>query len=196
MSSLAISDRVLTLDVDTGKLFYDDVIAFTHRLPVGTLLDSGGHRYTHMHLEGGGQLTTTPRHLVYSCSSTKASTFESCDFVFADQIRPDDYVIQVGSEMSNTSAKSVRVVKVTGDSYDGGLFSPLTTSGTIIVDDVLVSNYASIPSHRMMHWLWAPLRLANGLARYFDLQEFRGVLSEFLSESGETLRRISYVFLV
>lgn len=48
-----------------------------------------------------------------------------------------------------------------------GVYAPLTTAGTIIVDDVLASCYAVVNSHDIAHWSLLPIRMVTNLDKGF-----------------------------
>ncbi|CAF4085821.1 unnamed protein product, partial [Rotaria sordida] len=47
-----------------------------------------------------------------------------------------------------------------------GYYSPLTTTGTLIVDNIAVSCYSNVISHEIAHIGMAPIRWIHSLARY------------------------------
>lgn len=44
-----------------------------------------------------------------------------------------------------------------------GLYAPLTLSGTLLVNGILVSNYANIQDHNLVHNAFFPLRALHGV---------------------------------
>lgn len=50
---------------------------------------------------------------------------------------------------------------------DAGVFAPLTSSGTIVVDGIVASCYGSFYSHSLVHSAMAPLRLVHGADAFF-----------------------------
>jgi len=66
--------------------------------------------------------------------------------------------------------------------FDGGLYAPLTSSGNIVIDDVISSCYAEVTSHSLAHLAMAPVRVAYSFARYFGLP--RTATSVESSQSG------------
>jgi len=181
MSQLKVGDRVLTLDVATRTTKFDDVIGFSHRLPAGNRKSM----YTCMTLENGASMCSTPEHLICIPTLPDAAAASSleCQYVFTRDIRPGFIVLYNNNSLSTLQ----RVAAVSSDYSDNGLYSPLTSSGTLVVDGVLASCYATIPSHWLMHWLWSPLRVVYNTYNYFGLKGFQQALSDVLAASGEAV---------
>merc|ERR1712072_1568382 len=67
-----------------------------------------------------------------------------------------------------SGAVASKVLAVTQDSRHVGMFAPLTPSGTIVVDNVIASNYGSFashfsPSHSAFHAALFPVRFLHVL---------------------------------
>jgi len=151
MANLSVGERVLTVDSD-GRLLYDDVIAFLHRRP--ELMTSFGVIAT----GAGYRLIATGDHLVFTSPDGSAAPFtDSAPAHFVAHLHPGTDSVYVTSPGSKHLAVSTvtNVTMATGR----GLFAPLTSRGTIVVDGVAVSCYAFVSSQRVAHWSMAPLRL-------------------------------------
>ena len=70
---------------------------------------------------------------------------------FANTVNVGDFLWSGGSGL--VRVKSVTIV------VDTGVFAPLTSSGTILVDDLLASCYADIESHDLAHLVSMPIRV-------------------------------------
>jgi len=186
MSQLVIGQPILTLDVVSGQLQNDVVIAFAHQRPSGY----GQTVYIDIIFDDDQHLSMTPYHLIYFVTEDELQRFgEHFKHArFAKEIRQGDYVFSVNSQ-TNASATYKKVAAIDFEQSDKGLYSPLTTSGTLIVDGVLVSCYATIPSQRLMHWLWSPLRVIYWVLEYFGYIDVQHTLSDWLSVSGESLNQ-------
>lgn len=66
--------------------------------------------------------------------------------VFAERARVDDCVL-----FRNESTLSVQRIVNVGIQKGTGIYSPVTDSGTLIVDGVATSVYSSIESHHVQH---------------------------------------------
>jgi hedgehog protein len=172
MADLAVGDRVLTVDAETGEFRYDDVITFLHRdptpmAPFVVIATDDGHR-----------LTVTPDHLVYAGNRNMTSSPSLSDDVmlFAGDFRSDgvDLVYVTGSDSDDSSGqrhrRSVVVTTVTDVSISmkRGVYAPLTNAGNIVVDGVVASCYASFGSQSAAHASMAPLRLAAHARRLWS----------------------------
>lgn len=167
MHELAIGDRVMTYDVHTGHLYYDDIISFLHRS------ETGGAHFVHIQLDGGDIISLTARHLIYTVSGHQ-DTLELKQLVprFAESVKPGDLVAFVNGSDVNSHVSLRRINAVSQTMADYGLYAPLTTSGNIVVNSIVTSCYAQVNSHRIAHWTMTPLRVIHAASKYLavDLQ--------------------------
>lgn len=151
MSNLSTGDRVLAVDRN-GAPLYATVIGFLHR-DVDRLVS-----FLTLWTDDDQKLTITSDHLVYSVREADR-TLTGSGPVFAGHVQPGEYLFK----REGPREEDGRAVKVVRRSYDvmRGVFAPLTTEGTIVVDETVTSCYASLGSHWLAHVAMAPLRLAN-----------------------------------
>jgi hypothetical protein len=162
MSSVKVGDSVLTLDVATGRAYYDEVIAFLHRSENNT----DDQVYLRLTLECGRSISLTPQHLVYVMAAVEDELPGELTFGeprFASSVRPGDYLFHLNGRSGSFVKKKVAAVTV--ERGNAGLFAPLTMSGTMLVDDVLVSCYAHFEMYNVAHWAMAPLRAVYTLTK-------------------------------
>jgi len=186
MADLSVGDRVLTVDSD-GHLRYDDVIAFVHRQP--QLLTS----FTVIATVAGRRLVATGDHLIFTSSDQSASFGDAAKPSFVAHLHPGNdsvYVTASGSKRLGVSMVT-NVTMVTGR----GVFAPLTSTGTIVVDGVAASCYALVSSHRVAHWSMAPVRLAAGACSWWTCQENTASLVDGVHWYAQFLRRFTEFLL-
>lgn len=141
----------MTVDSD-GRLRHDDVIAFVHRQPqlvtsFGVIATAAGHR-----------LVATADHLIFTSPDQSASFSDAALPRFVAHLQPGNDSVYVAASGSKHLAVSMvtSVAMVRGR----GVYAPVTSGGTIVVDGVAASCYALVSSHRLAHWSMAPLRIA------------------------------------
>lgn len=127
------------------------MILFLDRNPGAT------RRFLRISTASGKTVLLTPAHLVLRLTSGLET-----EQVFAAEIAQGDHVM-----VRESAGVFVRdfVVHAEPVWLGEGVYAPLTRTGTILVDDVLVSCYALIHSQTIAHYSFAPFRL------YFNMKE-------------------------
>ncbi|KAF6206421.1 hypothetical protein GE061_017654, partial [Apolygus lucorum] len=147
LSDVRLGDRVLSYDTGSDKLVYSEVIMFLDR-------DTTDRKqFLRLGLSGGQVLTVTPQHLVMR--NKPNGTDQDVEAVFAAHLNPSDQLLVAESN----GTKLVRRTLLSSELVlDTGVIAPLTSVGTIVVDDVVASCYAVIESQSIAHFAFAPLR--------------------------------------
>jgi len=165
LATLRRGEDVLAEAFPGGPLQFEPVLDFIHRRP-----EKGGGYVELVH--EGGRLRVSPNHLVFVATQTGRMDKTAGDVSIGDRL----FVVDVGA--SNHS----RVLEVRHQSQAAGMYAPLTYSGTIVVDGVVASNYASPGigvqlSHGLAHFMLMPLRIYSSVG----LQKLTAALCEVLS---------------
>ena len=153
MSRLQIGDLVMV-----GSDKFQRVYGFAHKT------DSHIARFLQIYLEGANDpLEMTPSHFA---------------FVAGEDGPVPALQLQVGDRLRNIVHGENEIIRIETVTHDDGLYSPLTSDGTIVVNDLLMSTYASktsyvegeIPywqfagfkftlTHDLIHRVFAPFRV-------------------------------------
>jgi hypothetical protein len=140
LSNLTIGERVLVRNKE-NQLIYEPIEGFIHSKRQG-LFD-----FLLIHLKFDDQQTTrtslfiSPNHLIFLANDTELKSA-----IFAGQLRRNDRI--------NYFHKNRLISAIIENIYltkEEGYYAPLTPSGTIIIDNVLVSNYATVNNHHLAH---------------------------------------------
>lgn len=100
--------------------------------------------------ESGRVLELSPKHLlpVRKCKETAVDAH----YRFADRVKVGDCLIQVNSGLELDRVASIETVTLTG------YYSPLTSTGTIIVNGLVSSCYSSFENQKLLHVLFGIIR--------------------------------------
>lgn len=158
MTNLQQDDQVLVEDA-SGR-FFEPVLGFLHTAP--------GTRGRH-----SGHLS-----VVHSCGNFRASQGHIVFVADHRGAKLDKFVadLHVGDKLFASTdgvATLCTVLGVRHDANDLGMYAPMTMTGTIIVDGVVASNYATssvrLP-HSCAHAFFSPVRMFHklGLARVWS----------------------------
>lgn len=150
---MRLGERIAALD-SNGDIVYSEVIAFLDRVP------SEMRQFVHLTTESGRVLTLTPAHLV---------PVEGRSSIFAANVQPGDRVLVRDTVERNDTNSYLRWDKVitTKLVLEKGVYAPLTTEGTLIVNDVVASCYAIIDSQTVAHYAFLPLRIWKSVTSFF-----------------------------
>ncbi|GJQ74088.1 putative intercellular signal essential for a variety of patterning events during development [Trypoxylus dichotomus] len=157
LQDLQTGERILSLDLNTQQLVFSEVILFLDWDP------SQRRDFLQFKLRSGRTLTVTPSHLLFQLANDNTSrTIYAAKLSVGDRVlvRDSNRLIEDAIVMVQHVAKT-------------GVFAPLTMTGTVVVDGVLASCYATIDSQSIAHWAFSPIRLMlnfnHGLHRIWTL---------------------------
>jgi len=157
LDEVRLGERIAALD-SRGDVVYSEVIAFLDRSP------SERRQFIRLTTISGRVLTLTPAHLV---------PVQGRSSVFAAKVQPGDKILvnDVTANAGNDNQVDNRLrwdsVVETKLVLEEGVFAPLTTEGTLLVDDVVASCYALVDSQSVAHYAFLPLRIWNALTSIF-----------------------------
>ncbi len=140
LSNLTIGERVLVLNKE-NKLIYESIEGFIH------LKRNNLFNFLLINIKLDDYITTktslfiSPNHLIFLANDTHLKST-----VFAGQLRPGDHIKYFyKNQLISAEIENIYLTK------EEGYYAPLTPSGTIIIDNVLVSNYATVSNHQLAH---------------------------------------------
>jgi len=142
LKNVSVGDDVLVVD-EQNNLIYEPVYGFIHSeidgyydfLAVFVAIDKET-MYT---------LKVSPNHLVF--------LYDKQQPVFAGNLKRGDQLMTVNSHQQIVAGEVIDIKL----QHSQGFYAPLTRSGTIVVDGVVASNYATISNHRLAHLTMKPL---------------------------------------
>ncbi|XP_076065548.1 uncharacterized protein LOC143039417 [Oratosquilla oratoria] len=159
MHALRTGDIVLTATSE-GQLVGTKVLGFLDRRPGETSL------YLALHTDTGHVISLSPNHVIFRQKSHNASDASAArhvasdlvDDVFGSEVAPGDRVFA-----DNGRGQLVAATVLFVDHFLAkGAYVPLTMEGTLLVDGVVVSCYASY-GHDLAHSFLTPVRLMPSL---------------------------------
>ncbi|CAF2754902.1 unnamed protein product [Rotaria sp. Silwood2] len=181
LSNIEIGDRVLVMNKE-NKLIYEPIEGFIHLKRNGLF----SFLLINIEIDDHRNITTclfiSPNHLIFLANDTELKSA-----IFASQLRLGDHVKYVyKNEIISAKIQNIYLT------IEEGYYAPLTPSGTIIIDNALVSNYASVNNHYLahsvmkiyrrwvylfgsnknnenIHWL---LRLIERLVQWYGIEKF------------------------
>ncbi|KAM3929070.1 sonic hedgehog protein [Leptodactylus fuscus] len=161
VKDLVPGDRVLAADGD-GRLVYSDFLLFIDRQETVRKLF-----YVIETSQPTETIRLTAAHLIFVSDSLSNAT-RSFKSVFASNINPGDRVFIADPTLR--SLKEVTVERVHLEE-DIGAYAPVTSHGTVVINGVLASCYATIEEHSWAHMAFAPLRFALKLFSFLSPQD-------------------------
>jgi hypothetical protein len=142
MSNLKIGDEILVDINDQGQRIYESIYSFIHASPHGI--------YDYLKISIGNNseksLIISSDHLIFR--------FNEENPVFAGHLRIGDQ-LQIISKYGYIQPGTVMNIKLVKAQ---GFYAPLTRSGKLVVDGVVVSNYATVSNHQLAHLAMQPYR--------------------------------------
>ena len=142
LSQLKLGDYVKTSDLNgeslsspfLGWLHHDDNVTTT---------------FLNITTETDNMISISPQHLLMVADNDNVD--KSPSMKFASTVR-------VGNYLWSGESGLVRVKSVTSQVMKGA-YAPLTSTGTLLVDDLLASSYAHLSNHEVAHFAFLPYRI-------------------------------------
>jgi len=142
MKDLNIGDQILVDINKQGQRIYESIYAFIHASLNGT------YDYLKITVENNSEqsLMISSDHLVFRFNQTKP--------IFAGHLKIGDQ-LQILSKHGLIQAGSIIDIRLIKSQ---GFYAPLTRSGKLVVDGIVVSNYATVANHQLAHLVMQPYR--------------------------------------
>ncbi|CAF0895587.1 unnamed protein product [Adineta steineri] len=150
IGNLQIGEKVLAIDKN-DHIISTEIIAILHYEN-----NSQALFYTFT-TETGHQVSLTPEHLIYIGNRT---------YIQARHIDSKKHQLFIRGENNQIEASNIRSIDV---ELKHGYATPITQHGTLLVNSVSSSCYASIYYHSIGHMAMAPLRWIHQLKQIFGL---------------------------
>ena len=154
MSDVEVGDSVLAVD-NHNNLLYSPIIMQLH------LAQKEKAMFIVLRTSTGQSLTVTPQHLVYTIKRKERKdevkdngNMNAFRTMFAANVERGDLLLMHDThyKLESDIVVDVEEVKLTG------LYSPLTSQGINIVDNILASCYSDFQSHELQHLVFSPVR--------------------------------------
>lgn len=144
MDDLAIGDLVQTVD-EAGAIVSSPVYVMAHAEK------SGMYQFMRITTSSSHNLIISPKHYIYVADEEHPGEWSNRISIPAGKIKVGDQVWVVSDKNVSTNISHVvRVEKI----FKEGIFSPLTLTGSIVVDDVAASVYSNmLGKESVMHIL-------------------------------------------
>ncbi|XP_043600569.1 sonic hedgehog protein A [Bombus pyrosoma] len=154
LDQVRLGERIAALD-SHGDIVYSEVIAFLDRS------FAERRQFVRLTTESGRVLTLTPAHLV---------PIEGRSTVFAGRVQPGDKILVRDPADENEVQHRLRWDKVIDNRLvlEEGIYAPLTTEGTVLVDDVVASCYAFVDNQELAHFAFLPYRMWSAVRTFFE----------------------------
>lgn len=138
IGSLEIGDRVATLD-KAGQISSTDVIM---------MMDISDQESNFLNI-------TTSSNKNIRVSGTHLVSIPGGQFKFAKELYRGDSIVTYDSALKAQTTETIKSILI---EPVVGYAAPLTMSGTLLVENILLSNYALLESHDLAHSVMAPVR--------------------------------------
>eukprot|EP00828_Plagiopyla_frontata_P004548 TRINITY_DN11665_c0_g1_i4.p1 TRINITY_DN11665_c0_g1~~TRINITY_DN11665_c0_g1_i4.p1 ORF type:complete len:339 (+),score=34.54 TRINITY_DN11665_c0_g1_i4:144-1019(+) len=139
MDQLEYNTKIMTVDYESGEFIEDEVIGFLHKIQNGT------QEFLRIELANNAGIDISQKHLIFG---RKYGNSEP-EYYFADNLEiGDDIFLQNDWE----PILSIQKFNLTG------IYAPLTTTGTILVNNILVSCYANLENQLASQLAFVPYK--------------------------------------
>uniref|UniRef100_A0A336MI45 Protein hedgehog n=1 Tax=Culicoides sonorensis TaxID=179676 RepID=A0A336MI45_CULSO len=169
LADLEIGEKVQSVDAK-GNIILSEVLTFLDRDVNQT------REFVRLETSDSQSITVTPSHLVM----VWLPKLHQIRYVFADKVEEGDYLLV--NVNNNLEPRKVRRVSAV---LSQGVYAPLTSEGTLIVDSIAASCYAVVDSQKVAHWSFAPYRVVNQVWRWL-VPSSSSTLSKSQKETSST----------
>ncbi|CAD1475674.1 unnamed protein product, partial [Heterotrigona itama] len=155
LDQVELGERIAALD-NHGDIVYSEVIAFLDRSVTER------RQFVRLTTESGRVLTLTPAHLV---------PVEGRSTMFAGRVQPGDKIlVRDPANENETLRHRLRWDKVVDSRLvlEQGIYAPLTSEGTVLVDDVVASCYAIVDNQQLVHLAFLPYRMWSSVKTFVE----------------------------
>jgi hypothetical protein len=139
VASLSADDEVLVQSAG-GDLRFEPVLTFLHKVPQSLGLSHESLTVVHTH----GSFRASRNHLVFVISDGGVRHDKT-----TGALQPGDLLLIMDSEAAEVS-KSI-VLSISSQMTTEGMYAPLTSSGTLLVDGVVASAYGTPELGKKFH---------------------------------------------